>query len=179
MLRAALCTLLLAACAVAPDADGAGGANPGDTVSAPARPVDVPTAAGAPGAGEVRHVVYVPVYSRIYLRGERRTLNLAVTLSIRNTDPEHPLTLSMVQYYNSAGGFVRGHLRAPVRLAPMASMEYVVPNTDATGGSGANFIVEWRGTPRVTEPVIEAVMIGTAGQLGISFTSPGRTLERP
>jgi hypothetical protein len=50
---------------------------------------------------------------------------------------------------------------------------------DASGGSGANFIVQWAGPESINTPVIEAVMIGTQGSQGISFVSPGREITVP
>ncbi len=45
-----------------------------------------------------------------------------------------------------------------------------------TGGSGANFIVRWEADSPVSPPVTEGIMISTASQLGISFTSPGQVI---
>ena len=59
----------------------------------------------------------------------------------------------------------------------MASTDFVVDEYDMTGGAGANFIVEWTASIEVTPPVVEAVMISTALQQGISFISAGRVLK--
>jgi hypothetical protein len=58
----------------------------------------------------------------------------------------------------------------------MASTDFVVTEDD-TGGAGANFIVEWSAGAEVTAPVVEAVMISTASQQGISFVSQGRVIK--
>lgn len=150
-----------------------------DTAAAEAAVPEIPGPAAADSAHPVvREVVYVPVYSRIYFRDQRRAIDLAATLSVRNTDPEYPLTVTSILYYNTAGRLVRTYLRRPVRLGPMATAEYVVEPRDTAGGSGANFLVEWTADRRVTEPVIEAVMIGATGAQGISFVSVGRPLRR-
>ena len=52
----------------------------------------------------------------------------------------------------------------------------MIAERDKAGGSGANFIVEWTATQPVTVPIIEAVMIGTQTQQGISFTSRGQVI---
>ena len=44
---------------------------------------------------------------------------------------------------------------------------------DKSGGLGANFLVEWVAEQPVYGPVVEAVMIGTAGTQAISFVSTG------
>lgn len=126
----------------------------------------------------VRQVVYVPVYTDIYIRDERRRFPLTVTLSVRNTDPEHPVTVSAVQLYGTAGDLVREYLRQPRQLGPLATAEYIIPEQDQPNGSGANFLVEWTALQHVTDPVIEAVMVSGAGTLGISFVSVGRPLVR-
>ncbi|ASQ91285.1 hypothetical protein CHL67_10505 [Prosthecochloris sp. GSB1] len=122
--------------------------------------------------------VYVPVYSHIYYRDERRVIQLAVTLSVRNTDRDRGIVLNTVRYFDSDGKPVRKYLSKPVVLGPMASRDFVVHEKDTAGGSGASFIVEWSAADSVTEPVIEAVMISTASAQGISLVSPGRVLRR-
>ena len=58
----------------------------------------------------------------------------------------------------------------------MESLRYVIPESDKSGGSGANFIVEWKSDKYVNPPIVESVMIGTQTQQGISFTSRGRVI---
>ena len=58
-------------------------------------------------------------------------------------------------------------------------MEMFVPADDVRGGAGANFLVEWAADGPITEPAIEAVMIGTSGTTSYSFVSQGRRLEAP
>ena len=53
----------------------------------------------------------------------------------------------------------------------MATVRYVVKESDKAGGSGANFLVRWQSETAVNPPLVESVMISTASQLGISFTS--------
>jgi Protein of unknown function (DUF3124) len=47
--------------------------------------------------------VYVPVYSHIYHHNKQEIFELAVTLSIRNTDLTNPIVITSVRYYNSEG----------------------------------------------------------------------------
>ena len=62
-------------------------------------------------------------------------------------------------------------------LGPLATAEFVVDESDRTGGAGASFLVEWVADGPVSAPVVEAVMISTAGQQGISFVTEGRVVE--
>jgi Protein of unknown function (DUF3124) len=121
--------------------------------------------------------IYVPIYSHIYIRDKTRVINLTATLSIRNTDAQTPINITSVRYYNTEGSQVRDYVKEPLRLAPMASTDFVVAEDDTSGGAGANFIVEWSAGSEVTVPVVEAVMISTASQQGISFVSTGRVIK--
>jgi hypothetical protein len=121
--------------------------------------------------------VYVPIYSHIYTEDQTRRMDLTATLSIRNTDLVNPMIVTLVSYYDSNGRLVRKYLEKPVELGPLASTDFVVNRTDTSGGSGANFIVEWAAEQRISEPVIEAVMIYTLGNQGISFISNGRVIK--
>jgi hypothetical protein len=124
------------------------------------------------------HTVYVPVYSHVYAERGRPYL-LTATLSIRNTDLDKSLVVKAVRYYDTHGELVRRFLDEPLTLAPLATAEYLIEDMDATGGSGANFIVQWAGPESINTPVIEAVMIGTQGSQGISFICPGREIIVP
>lgn len=121
--------------------------------------------------------IYVPVYSHLYYKDQQRILNLAATLSIRNTDLAQPMIITSVRYYDTAGKLVKEYLPRPVQLGALASTDVVIGLRDTSGGSGANFIVEWVAEKEISEPVVEAVMIGTESTQGISFLSPGKVIK--
>ncbi|MBW2438146.1 MAG: DUF3124 domain-containing protein [Desulfobacterales bacterium] len=121
--------------------------------------------------------VYVPIYSHIYSGLKGRPFSLAATLSIRNTDPQNPITLVSVKYFDSDGNLVKEYLDKPAELKPMASTRYILPEGDTTGGSGANFLVKWTSPKKVNQPLIEGVMIGTRSGQGISFVSRGQVIN--
>lgn len=62
--------------------------------------------------------VYVPAYSHIYSSGGQPFL-LEVTLSVRNTDPELPIRIDRVRYYDTQGDEIRKLGEAPLTLAPL------------------------------------------------------------
>lgn len=126
-------------------------------------------APGRGGPGAVGQVLYVPAYSHIYSQDGRREVDLAVTLSLRNTDPERAITIGPIRYHDSAGRLVRTYEGGT--LAPLATRATVVEESDRTGGVGAGFLVQWRAEAPVSPPVVEAVMISTASAQGISFVS--------
>ncbi|MFH5831488.1 DUF3124 domain-containing protein [Halalkalibaculum sp. DA3122] len=121
--------------------------------------------------------VYVPVYSHIYQMNQQKTFNLTTTLSIRNTDLQEPVILKKVYYYDSQGGLVHRYLDEPRKVPALSSISFVVEEEDLRGGVGANFLVLWEAMRPVNEPVIEAVMISTSQQQGISFVSEGRVIN--
>jgi len=121
-------------------------------------------------------VVYVPVYSHIY-HGNGQEQLLTVTLSIRNTSLKTPLFIRSIRYNNSAGKQVKEYTKGDLRLAALATAEFLIPQQDASGGSGANFVVEWVAEQQISQPIIEAVMISTSSQQGISFVTAGRVVQ--
>jgi hypothetical protein len=125
----------------------------------------------------VHRIVYVPIYSHIYYDGGRPYL-LEAMLSVRNTDMTAPLYLSTVHYYDTNGKLSKKYVDQLIRLEPLQTIEFLVERHDITGGSGANFILEWHATDAgVQAPFIEAIMVGRSGTNAISFVSSGRTLS--
>ncbi|WP_414569979.1 DUF3124 domain-containing protein [Nostoc sp. CCY 9925] len=121
--------------------------------------------------------IYVPVYSHIYHHNRQEIFELAITLSIRNTDLNNSMVVTSVRYYNSDGKLVKQYLERPIQLDALASTDFFINRNDTSGGLGANFIVEWVAQTQISEPIVEAVMIGTDFQQGISFTSSGRVIK--
>jgi hypothetical protein len=122
--------------------------------------------------------VYVPDYAHIYVGSGRTRYALTTTLSVRNTDPDRPITVNSVRYYDTGGTLGRQFLDEPRRLGPLGTVDFVVAEHDTSGGSGANFIVEWSAERPVSDPVIEAVFISTRAGRGLSFTSRGVPIAR-
>lgn len=121
--------------------------------------------------------IYIPVYPHIYTVDETRSINLTVTLSIRNTDRINAIIITSVKFYDTNGNLIRTDLENPTALPQLAATDFVVEQSDASGGVGANFIVEWVAETAVSPPIIEAVMIDTIGNQGISFISTGRVIQ--
>ncbi len=133
------------------------------------RPAEDKVAAG--------QMVYVPVYSQVYTADNADPLNLAVTLFVRNTDPARSIVLTRVDYFDSGGKSTRDFLPKPLQIEPLASVDFFVKESDASGGASPSFVVQWVATEVPNDPVIESVMIGTSGTLGISFTGFGRVIH--
>jgi hypothetical protein len=122
-------------------------------------------------------ILYVPVYSEIPHGDREHTLDLTVTLSIRNIDRKVAVTVKTVDYYSAAGTLVRSYAQEPRALSPLAAVEFVIKASDRGGGISAGFIVEWESEQPCVPPVVEAVMISTASTQGISFSSQARIVE--
>ena len=140
-------------------------------------------AASEPGAEAVAvdspskgQTVYVPVYSHVYSNGGQPYL-VETTLSVRNVDPRKPIVLSAVRYFDTKGKLVKSYLQQPLQLAPLESTEFLVEQRNISGGSGANFLVEWSGDALENEPMIEAVMIGFNGSNSISLIRAGTPIN--
>jgi len=120
--------------------------------------------------------VYVPAYSHIYSGNKEKPFLLTVTLSIRNIDPTHLIKITLFDYYETQGKLLKKFIDRPVALNPLESLRYVIPEKDKSGGSGANFVVEWHSDKPINRPIIESIMIGAQSSQGISFTSRGQEI---
>lgn len=120
--------------------------------------------------------IYVPAYSHIYSGNREQPFLLTVTLSIRNIDPDHPIKITAIDYFETQGKLLKKYIDTPVTLKPLESLRYIIPENDKSGGSGANFIVTWKSDQPVNPPIAESIMIGTQSQQGISFSSRGRVI---
>ena len=121
-------------------------------------------------------VVYVPIYSDIYIDRINQNSLLSATLSIRNTSLNDSLFVTMIDYYNTEGDLVKRFIDQPIGLAPMATVNYVIEKEDTSGGPGANFIVKLYSNHNI-KPLLQAVMIGEIGNKGFAFSTDGYSIE--
>ncbi|WP_412062760.1 DUF3124 domain-containing protein [Rubrivirga sp. IMCC45206] len=150
-----------------------------DPAPAPTVPAEsaAPADTSSVGPAVIAETVYVPAYSHIYSQDGSRKIDLSATLSIRNTDPDRAIRVRAVRYVDSDGRLVRTYGDDVMVLPPLASRAFVVEERDLTGGVGASFLVDWEAGAAVSAPIIEAVMISTAGAQGISFVTRGTTVR--
>ena len=154
-----------------------GSGTPAAPKSAPSRPGISEVARPADDRIAAGQVVYVPAYSHVYTADDAQPLNLAATLFVRNTDPGRPIVLTRVQYFDSGGKLLRDLLPSPWKIDSLASADFFVKEGDTTGGASPSFVVEWVATEPPSDPIVESVMIGTAGTQGISFLGQGRVIH--
>jgi hypothetical protein len=116
---------------------------------------------------------YLALYSQIYQHSQAHTYDLTTTVSIRNISSADTVFLTKADYYDTHGNLLRPYLKFPVYLAPLETIEIVIDEGDQSGGTGANFLFDWKTQNENAAPYMQAVMISTAGQQGLSFTTEG------
>ncbi len=120
---------------------------------------------------------YLSIYSQIYSITEHRTHNLTSMLSMRNTSETDTIYLLRAEYYDTHGKSVRKYFDFPVYLAPMETTEIIIDEIDVSGGTGSNFILEWKIPKNCPEPLFEGIMTSTMGQQGLSFTTQAKRIQ--
>jgi Protein of unknown function (DUF3124) len=123
-------------------------------------------------------LVYVPIYSSIFYENGKHTLELAATLSIHNVNPESQITVTRADYYDTDGKLIKKYLDKPLLLNALQTKNLVIDKENKTGGTGANFLVEWQSKQGTTSPVIEALMVNASSNLGIAFTTTGKVIRQ-
>jgi len=136
----------------------------------------VPTPGFCQAAPAKSRTVYVPVYSMVYTGDRAIPVNLASTLSIRNTDPKKSIRIFSADYYSSAGQLVKRMLSKALVLGPLSSTNIFIKEKDTRGGFGTSFLVRWGGDAGVATPIIQCLNIGAYSGLGISFVTPGQEI---
>lgn len=122
-------------------------------------------------------ILYVPIYSDIYMDISNQNTLLAATLSIRNTSYHDSLFISKIDYFNTQGELVRNYIKNPISIPPMGTVNYVVEKEDDSGGPGANFIVVMNARNASIKPVVQAIMIGQNGNKGFSFATDAFSIK--
>lgn len=120
---------------------------------------------------------YLSVYSQIYSITEHKTHNLTSMISMRNTSESDTIYLLRGEYYDTQGESVRKYFDSPIYLAPMETSEIIIDEIDISGGTGSNFIFEWKIPKNCPEPLFEGIMTSTMGQQGLSFTTQAKRIK--
>ncbi|MBT2160579.1 DUF3124 domain-containing protein [Zobellia barbeyronii] len=120
---------------------------------------------------------YLSIYSQIYSMTEHKTHNLTAMASLRNTSDKDTVYLTKAEYFDTHGKAVRTYFDHPIYLAPMETTEIIIDEVDVEGGTGSNFIIEWKVPKGCPEPLFEGIMNSTMSQQGLSFTTQARRIE--
>ena len=108
--------------------------------------------------------VYLSLYPKIERAGKMAPNFLITILTIRNTDLRYPITVNSINYHDSNGALKKQVLKEPVILNPISSksMRFEKEELDTGNGMAGCFIIGWKSTERVSEPIVEGI-IGTSG----------------
>ncbi|MDP5104834.1 MAG: DUF3124 domain-containing protein [Polaribacter sp.] len=120
---------------------------------------------------------YLSIYSQIYSMSEHKTHNLTAMASLRNTSDTDSIYITKAVYYDTHGKLVRTYFDFPIYLAPMETTEIIIDEIDVVGGTGSNFIFEWKIPKNCPEPLFEGIMSSTIGQQGLSFTTYAKRIK--
>jgi hypothetical protein len=120
---------------------------------------------------------YLSVYSQIYSHSEHRTHNLTAMISMRNTSDKDTIYLLHALYFDTHGNLLRSYFDFPIYMAPLETTEIIIDEMDVSGGTGSNFIFEWKIPKDCPESLFDGVMTSTMGQQGLSFTTMGHRIN--
>ncbi len=120
--------------------------------------------------------LFLPIYSHMLYgnlgkSGKASYVLLSALVSIRNVDPKRSLRILSARYYDTHGKLLGERLPSPVVLPPLGTQELFVELNDASGGSGANFVVRWEAEAPMNPPSIEALHANMDGGKAVIFTT--------
>lgn len=120
--------------------------------------------------------LYLPIYSHMLYgnlgkTGKASHVLLSALVSIRNTDQRRPLRVLSAKYYDTQGRPLGERVAAPLVIPPLGTLELFVELNDASGGSGANFIVKWDAELPLSPPLVEALHANMDGGKAVIFTT--------
>ena len=85
--------------------------------------------------------------------------------------------VNKVDFFDSKGSLIRTYVPRTIAIGPLASAEFIVEYQEKQGGAGASFIIDGGSHNVSAKPLIQAVMIGTLSQQGISFITEGINIQ--
>ena len=127
--------------------------------------------------------LYLAIYSHLYhgdvhpRTGKPSETLVSTHVSIRNTDPNFPMKVSSARYYNTEGKLLREFMPKPQVIAPLGTYELYVPRSDSSGGSGANFIIDWSADKAINPPIIEALHADIREARTLLFVTTARPIH--
>ena len=118
--------------------------------------------------------LYLPIYSQMLYgnvgkSGKASFVQLSALVSIRNIDPKRALRVTSARYYDTQGKLLGERVATPVMLAPFGTLELFVELNDASGGSGANFVIKWDAEQPINPPLVESLHANMDGGKAVIF----------
>lgn len=127
--------------------------------------------------------LYLPIYSHLYhgdvnpRTGKPSETLVSTHVSIRNTDPAAGVKVVSARYYNTDGKLLREFLPKPQTIPPLGTYELYVPRSDSSGGSGANFIIDWVADKPINPPLVEALHADIREARTLLFVITARAIQ--
>ena len=106
-----------------------------------------------PDSLDVGHT-FLSIYSSIYMRNDKEQSDLTVTVSLHNPNREALVYIDKAIYYNTQGDPIRTYFDKTIFIQPMETVQIVIDGIDKEGGTGANFIFDWKKKKASNEPLI-------------------------
>lgn len=124
--------------------------------------------------------IYIPIYTDVYHIDQSKLFPLTVTLSLRNTSLSDSVYVLKADYYNSKGHLIKEHIADQLMLAlgPLESYDLVIDKMTYKGDTGANYIVKYGQKNGESNMIVQALMINTSGQQGLSFITEGIVIDQ-
>lgn len=127
--------------------------------------------------------LYLPIYSHIYhgevnpKTGKPSQTLVSAHISIRSTDPATGMKVVSARYYDTEGKLLREFLPKPHVILPFGTYELYLPRSDSSGGSGANFIIDWVADKPINPPLVEALHADIREARTLLFITTGRPIQ--
>lgn len=128
--------------------------------------------------------LYLPIYSHMLYgnlgrRGTASQVLLSALVSIRNTDPRRALRIVSARYYDTHGKLLGERVPQAVVIPALGTLELFVELNDATGGSGANFIIKWDAEAPINPPLVESLHANMDGGKAVIFMTQSVPIVDP
>lgn len=129
-------------------------------------------------------MLYLPIYSTIWhgdthpIKGAPMKSNMSALVSIRNTSMKTPIKVLSARYYNTEGKLIREFVSTPKAISPLGTLELFIEKSEAEGGSGANFLIQWEAATDTNAPIVEAVHIDNQPSRPYSFITSARVIQK-
>lgn len=129
-------------------------------------------------------MLYLPIYSTIWhgdthpKKGEPMKSNMSALVSIRNTSMKTQIKVMSARYYNTEGKLIKEFVSIPKSILPLGTLELFIEKSEAEGGSGANFLIQWEAASDTNPPIVEAVHIDNQPSRPYSFVTSARVIQK-
>jgi len=129
-------------------------------------------------------MLYLPIYSTIWhgdthpLKGVPMKSYMSALVSIRNTSQKTPIKVLSARYHNTEGKLIKDFVSVSKMIAPLGTLELFIEKSEAEGGSGANFLIQWAAESATNAPIVEAVHIDNQASRPYSFITSARVIQK-